>query len=104
MTMAIEYLKKASKTPETESGAARQVAEEMLAEIARRGEAAVREYAQKLDKWAGEIVVTEAEVARRTAAIDPKVKRDIEFAAEQVRRFAVPAFVEQPRPGVRRAP
>jgi len=107
MTMAIEYLKKASRTPETESGAARQVAEEMLSEIAKRGEAAVREYAEKLDKWTGEILVTEAEIARRTAAIDPKVKRDIEFAAEQVRRFALAQrdsmkeFTVELRPGLR---
>ena len=106
MTMAIEYLKKASRTPETESGAARQVAEEMLAEIAKRGEAAVREYAQKLDKWTGEILVTPAEIERRTAAIDPKVKRDIEFAAEQVRRFALAQrdsmkeFTVELRPGL----
>ncbi|MCL4688308.1 MAG: histidinol dehydrogenase [Burkholderiales bacterium] len=105
--MAIEYLKKASRTPETESGAARQVAEEMLAEIAKRGEAAVREYAEKLDKWTGEILVTQAEIERRTAAIDPKVKRDIEFAAEQVRRFAqaqrdsMKEFTVELRPGLR---
>ena len=86
--MSTEYLKKASKTPETESGNARQVAEQMLAEIGRRGEAAVREYAEKLDRWTGDILVSEAEIAKRTAAIDPTIKRDIEFAAAQVRRFA----------------
>jgi sulfopropanediol 3-dehydrogenase len=86
--MAITYLKKAAKTPETEGGNARKVVEEMLAEIERRGEAAVREYAQKLDKWTGDIVLTEADIERRTAGIEPAVKRDIEFAAGQVRRFA----------------
>ncbi len=86
--MAIHYLKKASKTPETEAGNARKVAEEMLGEIERRGEAAVREYAQKLDQWTGEIVLTAPEIERRTKGIDAGVKRDIEFAAGQVRRFA----------------
>jgi len=86
--MAIEYLKKAAKTPETETGAARKVVEEMLAEIERRGEAAVREYAAKLDGWTGEIVLAPGEVERRTRDISPAVKRDIEFATEQVRRFA----------------
>jgi len=56
--MAIEYLKKAARTPDTETGTARKVVEEMLAEIERRGETAVREYAAKLDRWTGEIVVT----------------------------------------------
>ena len=36
------YLKRATKTPETESGNARQVAEDMLAEIDRGGEQSVR--------------------------------------------------------------
>jgi len=87
--MAIEYLKKAAKTPDTETGTARKVVEEMLAEIGRRGETAVREYAAKLDHWAGEIVVTPDEIERRTRDIPAPVKRDIEFATEQVRRFAL---------------
>ena len=87
--MAIEYLKRASKTPETESGNARAVVNEMLAEIERRGEAAVREYAAKLDRWTGEILVTRDEIERRARSVDPSRRRDIEFAAEQVRRFAL---------------
>ena len=85
----VEYLKKAAKTPETESGNARKVVDEMLAEIARGGEAAVREYARKLDGWAGEIVMTEAEIEWRIRAIEPGVKRDIDFATAAVRRFAL---------------
>jgi sulfopropanediol 3-dehydrogenase len=86
--MAIDYLKKASKTPETESGNARKVAEDMLADIEARGEVAVREYAAKLDEWTGDIVVPPDEVARRTRAIPASVARDIDFATERVRRFA----------------
>jgi sulfopropanediol 3-dehydrogenase len=87
--VAIQHLKKATKTPETETGNARKVVEDMLAAIEARGEAAVREYAQKLDRWTGEIVVTPAEVERRTAALPASVKRDIEFATAQVRKFAL---------------
>jgi len=87
--MAIEYLKQASKTPESETAAARRVVEDMLAEIERRGEAAVREYAAKLDRWTGEIVVTSEEIERRTRALAPGIRRDIEFATAQVRRFAL---------------
>jgi sulfopropanediol 3-dehydrogenase len=85
----MEYLKKAAKTPETESGNARRVVDEMLATISVGGEAAVRDYARKLDNWTGEIVMTQAEIERRTRSIDPKVKRDIDFATDQVRRFAL---------------
>ena len=53
--MAITYLKKADKTPETETATAQQVVNTMLAEIQARGEAAVRQYAADLDKWTGEI-------------------------------------------------
>jgi sulfopropanediol 3-dehydrogenase len=87
--MSIEYLKRATKTPETETGNARKVVDEMLAEIGARGEDAVREYARKLDQWTGEILVSAAEIERRTRAIDAGIKRDIEFATEQVRRFAL---------------
>ena len=86
--MAIEYLKKAAKTPASESGEARKVVDEMLATIARDGEAAVREYARKLDRWSGDIVVSVDAIERRTRDIDASVKRDIEFATAQVRRFA----------------
>ncbi|MGE0875301.1 MAG: histidinol dehydrogenase [Burkholderiales bacterium] len=87
--MATSHLKRAGKTPETETGNARKVVEEMLDEIGRRGEAAVRDYAAKLDKWTGDIIVTPDEMARRTRDIPDGVKRDIEFAADQVRRFAL---------------
>ena len=87
--MAITYLKKAARTPDTESGNARRVVEDMLGEIERRGEAAVREYAGKLDRWTGDIVVGAEEIERRTAGIDAATRRDIEFAAGQVRRFAL---------------
>ena len=85
----IEYLKRAAKTPETETGHARQVASDMLADIEARGEAAVRDYAAKLDNWRGEIVVTSADIERRTRDIPSSVKHDIEFATAQVRKFAV---------------
>ena len=67
--MAVQHLKQAAKTPESETATARSVVVEMLAEIERRGEPAVREYAAKLDGWNGEILVTPEEVERRTRDI-----------------------------------
>jgi len=87
--MTARYLKKAAKTAESESGNAQRVVVEMLAEIEKRGETAVREYALKLDGWAGEILVSKSEAARRTHDLPAATKRDIEFATEQVRRFAI---------------
>ena len=44
--MSITYLKKADKTPETETATAQAVVTDMLAQIGRDGEAAVRAYAK----------------------------------------------------------
>jgi sulfopropanediol 3-dehydrogenase len=87
--MTIKYLMKASKTPETETATAQAVVTEMLAEIEKNGEAAVRAYAKKLDKWDGEMVVTPAELAENAKGVPAQVKKDIDFAIEQVFKFAV---------------
>jgi len=87
--MNIEHLKRAVKSPETETTAAREVVAEMLGEIESRGEAAVRDYALKLDKWSGDIVVSAEEIERRVREVPAETRRDIEFATEQVRRFAL---------------
>src|SRR5690606_19645081 len=86
--MAIFYMKKADKTAETESAAAQQVVTEMLAEINANGVTAVREYAKKLDNWDGDIVMSRAEIDRRSAEVPASVRRDIDFAIRQVSDFA----------------
>ncbi|OAE60315.1 histidinol dehydrogenase [Achromobacter insolitus] len=86
--MAVSKLKSASKQPQGNEAAAREVAAEMLVNIKSGGEAAVRDYARRLDKWEGDIIVGAAEIERRTASIPDGIKRDIEFAASQVRKFA----------------
>jgi sulfopropanediol 3-dehydrogenase len=104
--MATDYLKRAAKTPETESSHARQVASDMLADIETRGEAAVRDYAARLDDWRGEILMSPRDIDRRIRDIAPSVRRDIEFATEQVRRFAnaqresIREFALEIRPGL----
>ena len=87
--MTVTYLKKASKSPETETATAQAVVAEMLAEINARGESAVRAYAQKLDQWSGEIVLTRAEIDRRASEVPAQVRRDIDFAIAQVSAFAL---------------
>jgi sulfopropanediol 3-dehydrogenase len=87
--MTINYLKKAAKTPETETATAQKVVTGMLADIAARGEAAVREYSEKLDRWTGDIIMSPAEIDARVKEVPVSVRRDIEFAAKQVYDFAV---------------
>jgi sulfopropanediol 3-dehydrogenase len=104
--MPIEYVKRATKEPGSETAAARAVVEEMLAEIARNGESAVREYAAKLDRWTGPVVSTPEDVERRTRDIPASVKDDIEFATARVRRFAkaqresIREFADEIQPGL----
>ena len=85
----INYLKKATKTPETETATAQAVVTEMLGEIEKNGEAAVRAYAKKLDKWEGEMIVTPAQLAQNARTVPEQVRKDIDFAIEQVFRFAL---------------
>ncbi len=86
--MAITHLKTATKTPETETDTARAVVTEMLAAIEAGGERAVKDYALKLDKWDGPIVLDQAAIAERIRDVPQAVRDDISFAAGQVRRFA----------------
>jgi sulfopropanediol 3-dehydrogenase len=86
--MSIRYLKKADKTPETETATAQQVVTEMLATIQRDGESAVRHYAQALDKWDGEFIVTRAQLDANAAQVPAAVRADIDFAIRQVYDFA----------------
>lgn len=87
--MAVTYLKRAGKTPETETATARKVVNEMLAEILKRGEDAVRDYALKLDRWSGEILMTEAEMQKSLRDVPAAVRKDIDFGIKQVHDFAL---------------
>lgn len=84
----IKHLKKATKTPETETATAQAVVTEMLAEIEKNGEHAVLAYAEKLDKWKGNPIVSAEQIAEVSATIPEQVKRDIDFAIKQVYDFA----------------
>ena len=86
--MAVIHLKRATKTPETETGNAREVVTQMLATIEAGGEQAIKDYALKLDKWSGPIVLDRAAIDEQVRDVPKPVRADIETAARQVRRFA----------------
>ena len=87
--MSTHYLKKASKTPETETSNAQQVVVEMLAHIEKNGESAVREYAKSLDKWTGDIILSQGQIDKIISEVPSLVKQDIDFAVKQVYDFAI---------------
>ncbi|SVE53037.1 uncharacterized protein METZ01_LOCUS505891, partial [marine metagenome] len=83
----MEYLKKAHKTAETNTQEAQKVVNEMLTNIEKEGEQAVRDYAAKLDNWTGDILLSDDEIEKITAEVPQNVKDDIDFACQQVYDF-----------------
>ena len=86
--MSINYLKKAAKTPETDEAQTREIVVNMLDDIKANGEEAVRKYAQKLDNWTGDFIVTQKDIDKAAASLDQRTRDDIQFAHEQVYNFA----------------
>jgi sulfopropanediol 3-dehydrogenase len=67
----------------------RATVESMLADIAERGDEAVREFSTKLDGWdRADYRLTDAEIRASLAQLSSRALDDIRFAQEQVRNFA----------------
>ncbi len=86
--MTIHYLKKAEKTAATGEEDVRATVQAILDEIEAGGEDKARDYARKFDHWEGEILVSPDARAAAAAQVPQKLKDDIRFAHDQVRRFA----------------
>jgi sulfopropanediol 3-dehydrogenase len=87
----IRYLKTGMRPADAATGDAkvRAVVEEMLAAIGARGDAAVREYSERLDKWSPpSFRLSRAEIDACHAELSAQAIADIRFAQAQVRRFA----------------
>ena len=76
----MEYLKKAEKTPATGEDDTRERVHSLLKDIESGGEARARPYAQSLDGWTGDIVVSAEEIARASESLPGRMKDDIAFA------------------------
>jgi sulfopropanediol 3-dehydrogenase len=84
-----DFLKRAEAAPARVTQDIRDTVSKILADIDRRGEAAVRDWSSRLDGWAPEsFVVGTAEVDEAAAAVPDDLKQHIAFAQEQVRGFA----------------
>ena len=82
------YLKKADKSPTTGEEDTRRIVQDMLAKIENGGENTAREYAENLDKWTGDIVVTSEEIAAAGERLSQRARDDIHFAYDRVKKFA----------------
>ena len=89
--MTIRYLKEGK--PQTEraedDAKVRQIVETTLADIEARGDAAVRELAEKFDNYSPPSYrLTQADIDALIAEVSPRDMEDIKFAHEQVKAFA----------------
>ena len=89
--MTIRTLKEGK--PQTEraddDAKVRSIVEATLADIEKRGDAAVRELAEKFDNYSpASYKLTEDEIQALIAEVSPRDMEDIKFAHDQVRKFA----------------
>jgi len=67
----------------------RSTVEQIIADVELRGDAAVREYSEKFDKWSpASFRLSDGEIQACIAALSTQALADIKFAQEQIRRFA----------------
>ena len=79
-----------AETKAENSAQVRKTVEAILADIAARGEAAVREYSEKFDKWSpASFRLSESEIDECVRALPRQAIDDIRFAQEQIRNFAL---------------
>ena len=74
---------------ETEDAKVRQIVEDVLKDIRTRGDAAVRDYSLKFDKWSPtSFRLSKEDIAAAYKELTPQNIDDIKFAQAQVRNFA----------------
>ncbi|WP_285674419.1 histidinol dehydrogenase [Paralimibaculum aggregatum] len=86
--MPAEYLKKAARRSTDDAGDTRAAVQAILDEIEAGGDEAARKYAAKFDRYDGNVVLTRDEIDAAIAQVPQKLKDDIRFAWDNVRRFA----------------
>lgn len=86
--MTREYLKKATLTSTSDATDVSAKVQSILNDIETRGDAGALEYAAKFDKYSGNVILTKEEINAAAALVPEQLKRDIDFAHDNVRRFA----------------
>ncbi|MFB0952502.1 MAG: histidinol dehydrogenase [Rhodospirillales bacterium] len=86
--MPRKYLKKATLTAKSDATDVHDIVMDMLTKIEAEGDETAIEYAMKLDKYDGPILLNEEQIAAAAAKVPQKLKDDIAFAHDNVRRFA----------------
>jgi sulfopropanediol 3-dehydrogenase len=103
----MEYVKRAGPIKAEDRQKISEVVSQIIREIEKDGISAVRRYSEKFDGWnPSSFRVSEGEIQQAKKTIDPQLARNIDFAREQVEKFAklqkqtLKEFSTQTLPGV----
>ncbi len=86
--MTIEYLKKAAFTSKSDASKTHEIVSGILTDIENGGDAAAMNYAAKFDQYEGSVLLTAEEIEAACARVPEKLKADIRFSHDNVKRFA----------------
>ena len=86
--MAIVYLKRAKKTPQTGTDETRKIVTNMLKKIETGGEAAALACGRDLDGYDGDAIVSAEMIDNAGKTVSDQLKDDIKFAYERITKFA----------------
>ncbi|NNE52790.1 MAG: histidinol dehydrogenase [Sulfitobacter sp.] len=86
--MTREYLKKASLTSKSDASEVHETVVNILNDIEAGGDAKALEYAAKFDKYEGNVLLTPEDIEAACAKVPEKLKADIRFSHDNVKRFA----------------
>ncbi|WP_342076123.1 histidinol dehydrogenase [Yoonia sp. SS1-5] len=86
--MTREYLKKATLTAKSDASETHKIVTDILADIEAGGDAKALEYTAKFDRYDGNVLLTQEEIDAAIATVPEKLKSDIRFAHDNVKRFA----------------
>ena len=86
--MAIKYIKKADKTASTDEVETRQRVQDILKDIEQKRDEGIREISRKFDKYEGDVVISREKIEAVIKSLDQKVKDDVQFSYDRVRKFA----------------
>jgi sulfopropanediol 3-dehydrogenase len=85
----ITHLKTAAHEPVASDPKVRDIVSQILLDVEREGEAAVRRYSERFDGWSPErFVMRRKDIDRRVAEVPDDLRAHIDLAADQIRGFA----------------
>jgi sulfopropanediol 3-dehydrogenase len=85
----ITHLKTPRHAPQATDPKVREVVSQILLDVERDGEAAVRRYSERFDSWSPDrFVLRREDIDRRIATVSPELRGHIDLAAQQIQQFA----------------